>query len=56
MKDGLGGRSENSSLRAVRAKREADEAGRLTALKHILTRCLTSFSHRQGVPQRRALA
>lgn len=54
VKDSLGGRADNSALRAVRSKREAEEAGMSPYLWYIdmkLQRC-----DRQGISQRCPLA
>jgi hypothetical protein len=53
VKDGLGGRSDGSALRAVRSKREAEEAGMSV---RILYTPLVKLFARQGISQRRSLA
>lgn len=53
VKDGLGGRSDGSALRAVRSKREAEEAG---MSMYILYPPLIKLFARQRISQRRSLA
>lgn len=43
VKETLGVRSENSALRAVRAKREADEAGQCRLCAALSSTCSNSF-------------
>lgn len=52
VKETLGVRTENSALRAVRAKREADEAGQFRLFVLLASPCSNSFSdkeYRKGV-------
>lgn len=50
VKETLGVRTEHSALRAVRAKREADEAGQCHLFVILQLACSSSF--RQRIPQR----